>query len=363
VDLATAMNALEFLRLIAHPLGISVTNRLGAARLRLREALEAEAADGRPWLLVIDEAQRGSLAVWDEIQAIVNHLGESDAFAAVLVAGQTELARTLESRRQRAFAASVSIHIHLMPLDLDEARDLLGCTEYADAGAQQALEEVHRDAGGNPAMLLRLAQLRPGPWRIASNCSSNRAHSVSAHAVWPRAVVGMATNQPRERSDSPGVPQQTDESKRSAGPAAGALIPSKPPIRDEDGLVEVGWEGDLEADLDGAGGASPNADAISADDRYFAEESIEDRYAALQAWTEQKQNLARPEVANPASALPVRTLEESIGPEDVAARESPTGLESPAGASRQGIRAEGQHEFPPFSQLFTRYRQSKQPGS
>ena len=29
------------------------------------------------------------------------------------------------------------------------------------------------------------------------------------------------------------------------------LMPSKPPIRDEDGLVEVGWEGDLEDEIPG----------------------------------------------------------------------------------------------------------------
>ena len=66
-------------------------------------------------------------------------------------------------------------------------------------------------------------------------------------------------------------------------PDAPALIPSKPPIRDEDGLVEVGWEGDLEDELSTPEGASSDSAAFISDQSPLNEELIDDRYAALQA--------------------------------------------------------------------------------
>ena len=75
----------------------------------------------------------------------------------------------------------------------------------------------------------------------------------------------------------------TRENPRSETPS---LIPTKPPIRVEEGLVEVGWDGDLETEF-----AEPDDDderhrGSSGDDSSFNEELIEDRYAALQAWSE-----------------------------------------------------------------------------
>jgi general secretion pathway protein A len=367
VDLAAGINALEFLRLIAHPLGVSVTNRLGTARLRLRAALEDEALDGRRWLLIVDEAQRGSPPVWDEIQAIVNELGRPGAFAAVVVVGRPELARALASRRRTAFTPHARAHVHLMPLDLDETRELMGCSECTDAAGRAAIEELHRDAGGNPGILLRLAPRRPGPWQISSTSSSSRDHFVSSHAARDSSVsVGMPTNEPWETKDPADLRERAGESSRSAGAAARAFIPSKPPLRDEDGLVEVGWEGDLEAELAEMDDPEPASGPFSADDPYFGEELIEDRYAAVQAVTEQRQGHAERDAGIGVTAAPPLsggTDEAPSGPTHPSAAKSSIGFDSTAGASRQGIRAEAQHEFAPYSQLFTRYRQSKQPGA
>ncbi len=48
-----------------------------------------------------------------------------------------------------------------MPLDLDEARELLSVSLRGRIGEEQLLEELHRDARGNPSKLLRLAETRP----------------------------------------------------------------------------------------------------------------------------------------------------------------------------------------------------------
>ncbi len=46
VDLASAMDAVEFLRLIGHSLGVTIPNRLGQARLSLQSTLQDESTDG-----------------------------------------------------------------------------------------------------------------------------------------------------------------------------------------------------------------------------------------------------------------------------------------------------------------------------
>jgi len=382
VDLATAMNAVEFLRLIGHALGLAVTCRLGAARLVLHDVLQDEATDGRRWLLVVDEAHRGSAAVWDEIQAIANQLGLPGGFAALVVLGQTELARTLSRRNSSGFASRLSTHLHLMPLDLDEARDLLGYTGRTDLALERALEELHRDARGNPGKLFRMAQSRPELWRPGSDRDQRRHAQVerrlhTAHLARPTEPLVFDDGGP---VSGPATGEEGAGTARSDAPS---LIPTRPPIRDEDGLVEVGWEGDLESDLLPAGGTSTGPVASPADDPSFNEELIEDRYAALQAWAEWTRNQGRSAGENPAT----QSAQQRRGPAETFGPEEPTGTEPAAAAlaaapfdpadaadpaesadasaaiPHAGVRAEGQHEFAPYSHLFTRIRQSKHPGS
>ena len=44
-------------------------------------------------MLVVDDAHRASSEVWDEIEAIRNRLTQPASFAALIIVGQTELAR------------------------------------------------------------------------------------------------------------------------------------------------------------------------------------------------------------------------------------------------------------------------------
>ena len=157
------MNAIEFLRLAGHPLGVSASNRLGKARIRIQDALADEFTEGRRWLLVINEAHRGRSAVWDEVQPIANQLGRPRGFAALFVVGATDLPRTLVRRRSSiGLAAQISSHIHLKPIDLDEARELLEAAGTIRPADERLLEELHRNSRGNPAVLLRLAELSAG---------------------------------------------------------------------------------------------------------------------------------------------------------------------------------------------------------
>jgi general secretion pathway protein A len=363
VDVASAMDALEFLRLIGHSLGLTVPNRLGAARLRLQATLEDEATDGRSWLLVVDEAHRGSAEVWDEIQAIRNQLGQRTGFGALIVLGQTELARALSTRRFTSFATSLTAILHLMPLDLDEARELLSFRFRDAIVEEQLLEDLHRDAGGNPGKLLRLADSRPPILSLNPNEALKQDLS-------PQPPVAA-----RLRSTKVLIPDVPVEEPEASASRVGnfrmnppPLIPARPPIRLEDGLVEVGWEGDLDSEPTRVKEAASPPHGPLTDNPSFNEELIEDRYAALQAWTEWTRNQGR--VASESAADPAGPTESSPDQEatglDVAANPKPSITSQPppaadltAATAVASVRAEPQHDFAPYSQLFSRLRQSR----
>ena len=133
------------------------------------------------------------------------------------------------------------------------------------------------------------------------------------------------------------------------------LVPSRPPIRVEEGLIEVGWEGSLDGEsaepLEGEPELAAAESSID-EGNLPSEEMVEDHYAALQAWTEWARNRGRGASAEPgndhapgAIAAHARTSESEPAPL--------AELQRPA-----GLRVESQHEHAPYSQLFTRLRQS-----
>jgi general secretion pathway protein A len=366
VVLAAELNAIEFLRLVGHALGLGSTSRLGKARLRLERALAREAAEGRRWLLVVDRADRGRSGVWDEVQAIANGLGRSQGFAALFIVGDTGLARSLASRRSSVgLISQARTHIHLKPLDLDEARDLLDSTDVADVAEQAMLEELYRNSHGNTALLLRLAQAwsqrhralaGPGGDRAARTDARERQRGDVAVPADPSGLSGEA--QPDSSREV--VKEQSGTTTRvgrgRARTEAPPLFPSKPPIRDEDGLVEVGWEGELEDEQSGAQRASTDSAAFVADLSPLEDELIEDACAALEAESELSRNQAL--MGSAAAAHPDEIPEEMPEAAGRSGEARTPTAESATGIPPLGIRAESQHEFAPYGQLFTRYRQS-----
>ena len=77
-------------------------------------------------------------------------------------ATQSWLAIRRHARIRRLRVQRLRCHLHLPPLDLDEARELLEFAGQDHIAADRALEELHRDARGNASGLLRLAQREAG---------------------------------------------------------------------------------------------------------------------------------------------------------------------------------------------------------
>jgi general secretion pathway protein A len=138
-------------------------------------------------------------------------------------------------------------------------------------------------------------------------------------------------------------------------------------------LIEVGWGGNLEAeaavsagesvaplvtDLPAAGQSeSPGEEMIEDHEGELpSEEMIEDHYAALQAWTEWAKNRGR--ASSPSATAASEQVERAavLKAAMVPAEDERYAVEEFPAPS---LRAELQHEHAPYSQLFSRLRQSK----
>ncbi len=142
------------------------------------------------------------------------------------------------------------------------------------------------------------------------------------------------------------------------------LVPARPPIRVEDGLVEVGWEGDLDAEPPYEEESARPPESPCPDDSSFNEELVEDRYAALQAWHEWTRNQGRGDTDSDPTQLESSPADEATeleaGISNAISTSPPSAAaESSVARSLANIRAEPQQEFAPYSQLFTRLRQSR----
>lgn len=365
VEVGPVIDAVDFLTLAAAKLGVSpLPDRPATLRLAVEKALGDESCEGRLRLLVVEDAHHASPEVWAEVEALCDRLGEPGGFAAALIVGRSELTRRMGSQPLRAMASRFSKHLHLPPLDMDETARLLPGVGPGE------LELLHRDAAGNPRRLLALAGERLPRSAVAAPVAEAPLPPPSL----PARKAEPAPAPPAQVVPHPGAPKVEIPIEPRQSPPA--LLPSRPPLRIEEGLIEVGWAGSLEAE--------EATDIEDFDEIDHADgDLIDDHYAALQAWSEWARNrdrLSRPAVEAEAEAVRSELdgvegeLEEAPAPEvddeayaesddndDAEACDEPDGLaadfeeESPIG---DDLRAEPPHEHAPYGQLFGRMRLS-----
>ena len=313
VDLTPLTVATEFFGRIGHALGLPEPSSAEDARRALADELQERTADERRWVLVVDEAQNATTSLLEEIRILSNRLGQPDGFAGLLLVGQTTLTRRMETRSLAALEARLAARIHLRPLDVDEARTLLLHLAPVRSWDWPAVEVLHREASGNPQRLLRLAALLP----------------------------------PSRRADAPALLDPTSTPELVPAPSPGEappLVPARPPLRVEDGLIEVGWEPDSEP-----APSQPSTRTSAAPDGDALPEVIDDHYAALQAWHEWARNQDR----LPAAIAPGTPSQPAASDPDHLADSAPVPATGPY------VWAEGQQGFAPYSQLFSQMRQPK----
>jgi general secretion pathway protein A len=323
VDLTPACRSDDLIHLIGYSLGLEMTAPGGEPRLTLADYLDESTRDGRRLGLWIDEGHAASTDVLEEIRVLSNRLGHAGGLAAMILVAQTSLARRMGLRTLAALEVRLAARVHLQPIDADEALEYLSLALPELELDIELVEDWHRNSGGNPRRLLRLALER-------------RPRAGLTFIPSPRAA--LRDPKPNNGAMRPVVPAEP-------------IVPVKPPLRVGDGMVEVGWDAESEAERPTEGemlGAEPIAALADAP----VEQEINDHYAALQAWEEWAKNQGRtsPRVLVGNDAAPTDLLDsESIN--DSASRH-PVLSEHPL------VWAEGEHEFAPYSQLLSRLRGS-----
>ncbi len=306
LDCAPCMTPEDFLYTFATAMGsVPASSSVGAIRIALDLGIREAREDGMPVALAFDEAHLASDMLLEEIRLIANRMGNGRGLASLVISGQSSLSRRIDSKLLAALETRLAARVHLLPLDLTETGQILSEMRPGLASDRDLLERLHRDASGNPARLIRAINRLP-----------------DARTPMPQAI---------HRDPEP-------------------MIPAKPPLRVEDGLIEVGWDSDSDSDSESETDMVPEYMSSSlvheGVNPQNDEEPIEDHYAALQAWDEWARNQGRFD-------LETATLPESDELQDED-EDGPVGRTALGVAP--GLWSEGKHGFGPYSQLFSRMK-------
>lgn len=116
----------EFYDLLLLTLGVECPSSLKSRQLMaLQDALLRYRGEGRPAVLIVDEAQRLSPDLLEEIRLLLNLETPHEKLLQIIVAGQPELADILRQPELRQLKQRVSCLCRLEPLSLEELREYL----------------------------------------------------------------------------------------------------------------------------------------------------------------------------------------------------------------------------------------------
>lgn len=356
VTLLPSQQPIDFYHELLLNCGESPCRRLSEMRTRLRDFLGDQATNAMSWALCVEDLHHVSSELLAELQLVCRQLARPGQFRALMLAGNTVLTRMIRTRSFDGLISRVGRWAHLRPIDADEAQELLLQQRDGTHWSIEIAENLHRDSRGNPLLLLKLAD-----------------------AYKQRANLTPRTEPiPTETERYPGTnPRIASYPLAHAAPLLGS---SKPPLRVEDGLIEVGYSADpsetrathstaesREARVVPSLAPTPQESSLapSRDDQptsqagddgepadpptELEEEIVRDSYAAIQAWNEWSMH------------------DEGLAASSVAHENSPAGAKLDSGRNRENVIELGpnlwleeQHDsFAPYSQLFARGRPSK----
>ncbi|QDV35155.1 ATP-binding protein [Tautonia plasticadhaerens] len=262
LDATPSDDGVDLVRRALRNLGRADSGSLPDPRSALAEELREQAEDGRRWVLVLDEAQNATDAALEEFRLLSNRLGRPDGFAGLLLVGRTELAMRLRARAWESLESRLAAGVRLGPIDAEEAGTLICWAAPGRRWERPTVEELHARSMGNPTRLIRLADRVDAP-RVESGPAPSP--STPTPAV-PAPAPAAPRRRPSGEARAPEVARRVDPDAgpaapgrsglariepASATPPAPRLVEARPPLRFEDGLIEVGWsEADLDLDAD-----------------------------------------------------------------------------------------------------------------
>jgi general secretion pathway protein A len=156
-----ALSPVEFMRYIALDFGLPVAGKAKDELIHLLNGfLLQRHQKGLTTTLVVDEAHHLSAEVLEEIRLLSNLETSRQKLLQIVLAGQPELDRKLDSHELRQLKQRVALRCHLDPLTLNETREYVGRRlRIAEAPAngeifsKPALEAVFHHTRGIPRLI------------------------------------------------------------------------------------------------------------------------------------------------------------------------------------------------------------------
>jgi len=137
------LSADELLRTINREFGILSTGTIDELMFALNQFLLQENASSRTVVLVIDESQNLDPIVLEQIRMISNLETDTDKLIQIVLAGQPELGKMLESENLRQLNQRIKVRFHLPPLDFDDMISYIN-HRLEIAGGWKAATFTHR---------------------------------------------------------------------------------------------------------------------------------------------------------------------------------------------------------------------------
>jgi len=122
----------------------------------LKECLQHQ----KTFLLIIDEAQRLSFSLLEEIRLLSNMETADEKLINIFLVGQPELNERIAEPRCRALLQRISVRHHIRPLDLEETREYImtrlkiaGCHEGGKIFPRSTIKALYEYSEGYPRMI------------------------------------------------------------------------------------------------------------------------------------------------------------------------------------------------------------------
>jgi general secretion pathway protein A len=151
---------LQLLQSILEDFGITVTSKNKISLFRqLNNFLIEEMSRGNNVVLIIDEAQNIKSSVLEEIRMLSNLETDKEKLFQIILVGQPELRRKLESPALKQLRQRIAVRFHISPLERDEVEKYI-YHRLTIAGSKgditfphEAIDRIYSFSGGIPRII------------------------------------------------------------------------------------------------------------------------------------------------------------------------------------------------------------------
>lgn len=170
-----------FVREVCGEFGLPARRSLQAQEQELRGHLLSLYAEGRNAVLFIDEAQRLTPKMLEQIRAFLNYETDEDKLIQIVLVGQIELLEVLRDPKRKAIRSRLFAPSILDPLSLTETRMMLAfrceLAELRNPFPDETIDAIYAITGGVPRDVLKVCAIA---YELAK---MNGEPSVPAHAI------------------------------------------------------------------------------------------------------------------------------------------------------------------------------------